>query len=108
MKLHKVPLIARYSCLAVVILSSKNIYSPKPNCLPRDRGVGVVCVCVFACLCTAEHTENALLARPRNNTADCFPLTKKVWFLIVKQGRFTACGFKRLETEAILIESAAH
>lgn len=66
MKLHKVPLIAEgFSCLAVVILSSKNIYSPKPNCLPRDAAVGVVCVCVSARLCTAEHAEkNALLDRP--------------------------------------------
>lgn len=67
MKLHKVPLIAQgFSCLAVVILSSKNIYSPKPNCLPCDRRVGVVCVrlCVCARLCTAQYTENALLARP--------------------------------------------
>lgn len=48
MKLHKVPLIAQgFSCSAVVILSSKNIYSPKTNGLPRDRGVGVVCVCVL-------------------------------------------------------------
>ncbi len=75
MKLHKVSLVAQgFSCSAVVILSSKNIYSPKPNCLPRDTGVGVVCVCVCVCvcerecmrvrLCTTEHTENALLARP--------------------------------------------
>ncbi len=69
MKFHMVPLIAQgFSCLAVVMLSSKNMYSPKPNCLTRDRGVGVVYMCVSVCvcvrLCTAEHTKNALLARP--------------------------------------------
>lgn len=106
-KLHKVPRVAQgFSCLAVVVLSSKNIYSPKPNCLPRDRGMGVLgvmCVRADACvrLCTAKAHRKRIVGQTRNNTADCFPLTKKVWFLIVKQDRFTACGFKRLETEAI-------
>lgn len=114
MKLHKVLLAAQgFSCLPVIILSSKNIYSSKPNCPPRDRGVGVVCVCVCAyacaCACVPQSTHRKrIVGQTQNNTADCFLLTKEVWFLIVKQGRFTACGFKRLETEAILRESAAH
>lgn len=65
------------------------------------------CLCVCALVYRKAHRQ-CIVGQPRNNTADCFPLTKKVWFLIVKRGRFTACGFKRLETEAILRESAAH
>lgn len=83
---------------------SKNIYPPKPNCLPRDRA-GVcasVCVCMFA-YHTRAHTEKALLARAeKNNTADCFPTDKGGLVSRSERGRFTACGFKRLETEAIL------
>lgn len=112
MKLDKTTLIAQGFFLVWLssFLSSKNIYSPKPNCLPRDRKVGVVCV--RACstqVCTHRHREHRkhIVGQTQNNTADCFPLTKKVWFLIVNQGRFTACGFKRLETEAFLRECAA-
>lgn len=70
-----------------------------------QRRGGGVCVCA---LVYRKAHRKCIVGQPRNNTADCFPLTKKVWFLIVKRGRFTACGFKRLETEAILRESAAH
>lgn len=111
MKLDKTTLIAQgfFVVWLSSFLSSKNIYSPKPNCLPRDRKVGVVCVrAAHKCaLIDTENTENTLLARPKTTQQIVSPLTKKVWFLIVNQGRFTACGFKRLETEAFLRESAA-
>lgn len=58
---------------------------------------------VFACVLVylGAHRKR-IVGQSGNNTADCFPLTKRVCFLVVKQGRFTACGFKRLETEAVL------
>lgn len=111
MKLDKTTLIAQgfFSCLAVVIFVFQKYLFPKAKLSSTwQKSGGGVCACSTQ-VCTHRHREHRkhIVGQTQNNTADCFPLTKKVWFLIVNQGRFTACGFKRLETEAFLRESAA-
>lgn len=70
-------------------------------------GVVFVHVAAYVLVCYTAHRKH-IVGQTQKNTADCLLLTKKVWFLIVEQVRFTGRGFKRLNTEAFLRDSAAN